>query len=117
MPGNGKPKKTEPHHSWVKFFSYAQALRDGVISRLVIQNDVPVFMEQSFDNINLSKAETGKWTKGAEGKAISVSEYSPEWAGLVRIASDLTYCEFHNLKISGGVPVSIGKLINKEKFA
>jgi len=116
MPGKGNLRAVEPHPAWVKFFSYAQSVRDGMISRLVIQDTVPIFMEQTIDNIDLSSDETAKWARTLERKPGHFNDYSPEWTELVRIARDLAYCEFHDLKISDGVPVSIGKLVNKEKF-
>ncbi|VAX18493.1 hypothetical protein MNBD_NITROSPINAE04-48 [hydrothermal vent metagenome] len=117
MPGKGNLRAVEPHPAWVKFFSYAQSVKDGLISRLVIQDSIPIFMEQAVENINLSADDMKKWARMLERKPGHFNDYSPEWTKLVRIARDLAYCEFLDLKISDGVPVSIGKLVNKEKFA
>lgn len=117
MAGQVNLKVTEPHPAWVKFFSYAQSIRDGLISRLVIQDSVPIFMEQAIENVDLSERDSEKWARTLGRKPGHFNDYSPEWTELVRIACDLSYCEFHDLKISDGIPVTIGKLINKEKFA
>ncbi|MBI5815487.1 MAG: hypothetical protein HZB29_07735 [Nitrospinae bacterium] len=111
------PAKTEQHPAWVKLFGYVQAMGNCVISRLVIQDRVPIFMEQSYEDISLSGNGHGKYSPAQPGLgSFRVMEFSPGWSKLFAIATDLVYCEFHDLKFENGAPTHIGKLVNKEKL-
>ena len=46
--------RVEAHPAWVKLFAYAWAMKDGVISRVVVQDGIPVFMEHGLPNISLT---------------------------------------------------------------
>lgn len=113
----GNSKSLEPNPAWVSFFSYVRSMGDGVISRVVIQDKTPIFMEHATEGVDLTANGNGYFPNGSADAAATLNDYSPEWSKLVKIAWDLSFCEFHDLKIKNGVPVSIGKLVSKKKFA
>ncbi len=116
--GNGKQKaKSMLHPGWFRFFGYARGMGDGTISRLVIREKTPVFLECVFSDIDLTDKNSRPWEDKRSTLSTVDTDYSPEWTKLVRIAGELVHCEFLNLEIKQGVPVSIGELVNKEKLA
>ncbi|MBI4667094.1 MAG: hypothetical protein HY751_11880 [Nitrospinae bacterium] len=108
-----------PHPGWVRFFTYVQGIRSGLITRLVIQDCAPIFLEHACFNLALNSAgEDQKCFPAVSGPVmVRAPENSEGWSRLVSLAHELKYCEFHDLEILEGVPVKVGKLVNKEKLA
>jgi hypothetical protein len=111
-----KPEASVCNAGWRRLFAMAQNMDDGTISRVVIQDRAPVFMERSFSDVSLQNREF-HLNNGKSGQKSHPSGWSPEWSRLMEMARELVYCEFHDIRIADGIPVSIGRLVKKEKLA
>ncbi len=103
------------HPAWLRLFEYVRGMGEGAIDRLVIQDRTPVFMERTWDDVDLTGENLPKFMDVATSP--SALRHGPEWTNLIAIAGRLAYCEFHRITVENGAPVMIGAVVNKEKLA
>ncbi len=108
--------RLEPHQAWINFFAYVNAVGNGVIDRVVVQDTLPIYTECVYKGIDLTSAEPPPSPPVENISALRVTGYSPEWTKIVAIAEEFRFCELYDLTIENGTPVRIGRLVNKEKM-